>query len=99
MGESHAYARDAYLGTIGIHIGCTSALPRENLSTCRSDTPILGSGHVRFHEAPGSNPGVGSPNSALKRRRSWVWFPDWSTPPEGRRLKNLAEILEVLSSL
>ena len=46
MGESHGYARDAYLGTIGIHIGCTSALLREPLSTCRSHTPILGSGHV-----------------------------------------------------
>ena len=25
---------------------CTSALPRGTLSTCRSDTPILGSEHV-----------------------------------------------------
>ena len=25
---------------------CSSALPRGTLSTCRSDTPILGSGHV-----------------------------------------------------
>ena len=28
---------------------CTSALPRGTLSTCRSDTPILGSGHVRLY--------------------------------------------------
>ena len=28
---------------------CSSALPRGNLSTCRSDTPILGSGHVRLY--------------------------------------------------
>ena len=28
---------------------CTSALPRGTLSTCCSDTPILGSGHVRFY--------------------------------------------------
>ena len=30
-------------------IVCTSALPRGTLSTCRSDTPILGSGHVRLY--------------------------------------------------
>ena len=28
---------------------CKSALPRGTLSTCRSDTPILGSGHVRLY--------------------------------------------------
>ena len=28
---------------------CTSALPRGTLSTCRSDTRILGSGHVRLY--------------------------------------------------
>ena len=28
---------------------CTSALPRGTLSKCRSDTPILGSGHVRLY--------------------------------------------------
>ena len=28
---------------------CSSALPRGTLSTCRSDTPILGSGHVRLY--------------------------------------------------
>ena len=28
---------------------CTSALPRGTLSTCRSDTLILGSGHVRLY--------------------------------------------------
>ena len=28
---------------------CTSALPRGTLSTCRSDTPIMGSGHVRLY--------------------------------------------------
>ena len=28
---------------------CTSALPCGTLSTCRSDTPILGSGHVRLY--------------------------------------------------
>ena len=28
---------------------CSSALPCGTLPTCRSDTPILGSGHVRFY--------------------------------------------------
>ena len=28
---------------------CTSSLPRGTLSTCRSDTPIMGSGHVRLY--------------------------------------------------
>ena len=28
---------------------CSSALPHGTLSTCRSDTPILGSGHVRLY--------------------------------------------------
>ena len=28
---------------------CSSALPRGNLSTCLSDTPILGSGHVLLY--------------------------------------------------
>ena len=28
---------------------CTSALPHGTLSTCRSDIPILGSGHVRLY--------------------------------------------------
>ena len=28
---------------------CSSAMPRGTLSTCRSDTPILGSGHVRLY--------------------------------------------------
>ena len=28
---------------------CTIALPRGTLSTCQSDTPILGSGHVRLY--------------------------------------------------
>ena len=30
-------------------IVCSSALPRGTLSTYRSDTPILGSGHVRLY--------------------------------------------------
>ena len=46
MGEFPGRARSAYLGTIDIGTGCTSALPRGTLSTCLSDTPILGSGHV-----------------------------------------------------
>ena len=49
MGEFPGRARSAYSGTIYIGTGCTSALPRETLSTCRSDTPILGSGHVRLY--------------------------------------------------
>ena len=28
---------------------CSIALPRGTLSTCRSDTPILGSGYVRLY--------------------------------------------------
>ena len=28
---------------------CTSALPRGTLSTCRSDTPILGREHLRLY--------------------------------------------------
>ena len=28
---------------------CSSAFPRGNLSTCLSDTPILGSGHVLLY--------------------------------------------------
>ena len=28
---------------------CTSSLPRGTLSTCRSDTPILGSGNMRLY--------------------------------------------------
>ena len=28
---------------------CSSALPRGSLFTCRSDTPILGSGHVLLY--------------------------------------------------
>ena len=46
MGEFPGRARSAYSGTINIVTGCKSALSRGNLSTCRSDTPILGSGHV-----------------------------------------------------
>ena len=49
MIEFPGRARSAYLGTIDIGTGCTSALPRGTLSTCRSDTPILGSGHVRLY--------------------------------------------------
>ena len=32
-----------------IIIVCTSDLPRGTLSACRSDTPILGSGHMRLY--------------------------------------------------
>ena len=46
MGEFPGRARSAYLGTTDIGTGCTSALTHGLLSTCRSDTPILGSGHV-----------------------------------------------------
>ena len=46
MGEFPGRARSAYLGTTDIGIGCTSDLTRGLLSTCRSDTPILGSGQV-----------------------------------------------------
>ena len=49
MGELPGHARSAYLDTIDIGTGCTSALPRGTLSTCRSDTPILGSGHMRLY--------------------------------------------------
>ena len=49
MIEFPGRARSAYLGTIDIGTGCTSALPRGTLSTCRSDTPILGSGHMRLY--------------------------------------------------
>ena len=49
MGESHGHARDAYSGTIGICIGCTSALPRGTLFTCRSENPIIGNGHIRLY--------------------------------------------------
>ena len=49
MGDLPGHARSAYSGTIDIGTGCTSDLPRGNLSTCRSDTPILGSGHMRLY--------------------------------------------------
>ena len=49
MGEFPGHARSAYLGTIDIGTGSTSDLPRGTLSICRSDTPILGSGHVRLY--------------------------------------------------
>ena len=49
MGEFPGHARSAYSGTIDIGAGCTSALPRGTLSTCRSDTPILGSVHMRLY--------------------------------------------------
>ena len=49
MGELPGHARSTYLSKIDIGTICTSALPRGTLSTCRSDTPILGSGHVRLY--------------------------------------------------
>ena len=49
MGELPGHSRSAYSGTIDIGTGCTSALPRGTLSTCCSDTPIMGSGHVRLY--------------------------------------------------
>ena len=49
MGEFPGNARSAYSDTIDIITGYTSALPHGTLSTCRSDTPILGSGHVRLY--------------------------------------------------
>ena len=49
MGQFPGHARSAYSGTIDIGTGCTSALPRVTLSTCRSDTPIKGNGHVRLY--------------------------------------------------
>ena len=49
MIEFPGRARSAYLGTIDIGTGCTSALPRGTLSTYRSDTPILGSGNVQLY--------------------------------------------------
>ena len=39
-----------YLAVLEVLIRvCTSALPRGTLSTCPSDTTILGSGHVRLY--------------------------------------------------
>ena len=49
MGELPGHARSAYLDTIDIGTGCTSALSCVLLFTCRSDTHILGSGHVRLY--------------------------------------------------
>ena len=49
MGKLPGHARSAYSGTIDISTGCTSTLPRGTLSKCRSDTPILGSGHMQLY--------------------------------------------------
>ena len=49
MGEFPDHTISAYSGTIDIDTGCTSTLPRGTLSTCRSDTPIMGIRHVRLY--------------------------------------------------
>ena len=49
MGKFPGHSRSAYSGIIYIGTGCKSALSRVTLSTCRSDTPIMGSGHVRLY--------------------------------------------------
>ena len=49
MGKFPGHSRSAYSGIIYIGTGFKSALSRVTLSTCRSDTRIMGSGHVRLY--------------------------------------------------
>ena len=49
MGELRGHDRSAYSGTIDIGTGCTSDLSRGTLSICHSETPIMGSVHVRLY--------------------------------------------------